>query len=145
MPQNGSVSESTASQRTTESKIPCTIWPTRISFSKLALEYLHFCEYIKLQVNPKTKCLLVMPVTSTDKDSIRWAKGDRFHDLRHPYVKHATKKYSAKAEIPNYQCLLIVWGFCFISHSTILSVMHGGLSLLVFSENTSVVAPHSSQ
>lgn len=37
----------------------------------------------------------------------------RFHDLRHPYVKHTTKKYPAKAEIPNYQCLLIVWGFCF--------------------------------
>ena len=66
-----------------KSDATCTIWPTRISFSKLALEYLHFCEYIKLQVNPKTKCLLVMPVTSTDRDSIRWAKGDRFHDLRH--------------------------------------------------------------
>lgn len=27
----------------------------------------------------------------------------RFHDLRHPYVKHTTKKYPAEAEIPNYQ------------------------------------------
>ena len=53
-----------------KSDATCTIWPTRISFSKLALEYLHFCEYIKLQVNPKTKCLLVMPVTSTDKEII---------------------------------------------------------------------------
>ena len=36
------------------------------------------------------------------------------HGLRHPYVKHTTKKYiPAKAEIPNYQRLLIVWGFCF--------------------------------
>ena len=65
-----------------KSDATCTIWPTRISFSKLALEYLHFCEYIKLQVNPKTKCLLVMPVTSTDKDSIRWAKGDKDKTVR---------------------------------------------------------------
>lgn len=28
-----------------KSDATCTIWPTRISFSKLALEYLHFCEY----------------------------------------------------------------------------------------------------
>ena len=27
----------------------------------------------------------------------------RFHDLRHPYVKHATKKYSVKAEISDHQ------------------------------------------
>lgn len=36
----------------------------------------------------------------------------RFHDLRHPYVKHTTKKYSAKAEIPNYQ-QVVIWDFCF--------------------------------
>ncbi len=29
----------------------------------------------------------------------------RFHDLRHPYVKHTTKIYPAKAEIPNYQSI----------------------------------------
>lgn len=53
----------------------CTVWPTRISFNKLTLEKLNFCEYVKIQVNPKTKCLLVMPVSSSDKDSIRWTKG----------------------------------------------------------------------
>ena len=39
----------------------------------------------------------------------------RLHDLRHPYVKPMTKnKLSSKAEIPNYQFDLIVWGFCFV-------------------------------
>lgn len=27
----------------------------------------------------------------------------RFHDLQHPHVKHTTKIYSCKAEIPNHQ------------------------------------------
>ena len=65
-----------------KSDATCTIWPTRISFSKLALENLHFCEFIKIQVNPKTKCLLVVPVSSSDKDSIRWSKGGKEKTVR---------------------------------------------------------------
>ena len=60
----------------------CTIWPTRISFHKLTLEKLHYCDYIKIQVNPTTKCLLLSPVTSSDKDSIRWVKGEKEKFLR---------------------------------------------------------------
>lgn len=60
----------------------CTIWPTRISFNKLTLEKLHYCDYIKIQVNPTTKCLLLSPVTSSDKDSIRWVKGEKEKFLR---------------------------------------------------------------
>lgn len=60
----------------------CTVWPTRISFNKLALEKLNFCEYVKIQVHPKTKHLLVMPVSSSDKDSIRWTKGAKEKVIR---------------------------------------------------------------
>ena len=60
----------------------CTIWPTRISFNKLTLEKLHYCDYIKIQVNPTTKCLLLSPVASSDKDSIRWMKGEKEKFLR---------------------------------------------------------------
>ena len=60
----------------------CTIWPTRISFNKLTLEKLHYRDYIKIQVNPTTKCLLLSPVTSSDKDSIRWVKGEKEKFLR---------------------------------------------------------------
>ncbi len=38
----------------------------------------------------------------------------RFHDLRHPYVKHTTKNKSLqkqKSQTTNFD--LIVWGFCF--------------------------------
>ena len=38
----------------------------------------------------------------------------RFHDLRHPYVKHTTKKYNSekqKSQTTNFA--LIVWDFCF--------------------------------
>ena len=39
----------------------------------------------------------------------------RIHDLRHPYVKHTTKKYiSAIAEIPNYQLCFDSLGFLFL-------------------------------
>ena len=37
------------------------------------------------------------------------------HMLRHPYVKHTTKKYSlCKSRNPKLPSLLIVWGFCFL-------------------------------
>ena len=50
----------------------------------------------------------------TARKKVEGLEDFHFHMLRHPYVKHTTKKYSsAKAEIPNYQRLLIVWGFCF--------------------------------
>ena len=38
----------------------------------------------------------------------------RFHDLRHPYVKHTTKKYnSEKQKTQATKMDLIAWGFCF--------------------------------
>lgn len=55
----------------------CTIWPTRISFNKQTLEKLNFCEYVKIQVHPQAKGLLVLPVSSSDKNSIRWIKGTK--------------------------------------------------------------------
>lgn len=60
----------------------CTVWPTKISFSKLALTSLNSCEYVRIEINPSTKCLLVVPVTSKDKDSIRWIKGQKEFTVR---------------------------------------------------------------
>ena len=38
----------------------------------------------------------------------------RIHDLRHPYVKHTTKKYnSEKQKTQATKMDLIAWGFCF--------------------------------
>ena len=99
-------------------------------------QYAEYVMKLKERAGLKPKWLLCPPRSSPHQPARLPAPVCQAHDK---------KIFPAKAEIPNYQCLLIVWGFCFISHSTILSVMHGGLSLLVFSENTSVVAPHSSQ
>lgn len=60
----------------------CSVWPTKISFSKLCLTYLNNCEYVRIEVNPRNKRLLVVPVTSKDKDSIRWIKGQKDFSVR---------------------------------------------------------------
>ncbi len=60
----------------------CTIWPTKLSFSKLVLTALNNCEYVRIEVNPRTKCLIVLPVSSTDKNSIRWIKGSKELNVR---------------------------------------------------------------
>ena len=53
----------------------CSLWPMKITFSKTSLQALNNCEYIRMEVNPSTKCLLVAPTHASDKDSIRWSRG----------------------------------------------------------------------
>ena len=70
----------------------CTIWPTCMSFSKLALTKLNNCEYVRIEVNPKTKRLIVIPVSSSDKNSIRWIKGQKENNTR----KLESKQFGAE-------------------------------------------------
>ena len=65
-----------------KSDATCSIWPTKLSFSKLVLSGLNNCEYVRIEVNPNTKCLVVIPVTSSDKNSIRWIKGQKKFYIR---------------------------------------------------------------
>lgn len=51
-----------------------TLWYNSVSFSKAAVLALNTCERIRIEVNPKTKCILIIPVTAKDKDSVRWIK-----------------------------------------------------------------------
>ena len=55
----------------------CSIWPTQLSFNRLAISSLNNCEYVRIEVNPKTKCLVVIPVNSSDKNGIRWINGKK--------------------------------------------------------------------
>lgn len=55
----------------------CSIWPTKLSFNKMVLSSLNNCEYVRIEVNPKTKRLVVIPVTSSDKNCIRWIMGGK--------------------------------------------------------------------
>ena len=52
----------------------CTIWPNSINFNKAALTALNSCEHIRIEVNPAKKCLLIIPVTASDRDGIKWVK-----------------------------------------------------------------------
>lgn len=52
----------------------CTIWPNCIYFSKPAVRALGNCENIRIHVNVESRKLLVIPVSSSDRDAIRWSK-----------------------------------------------------------------------
>lgn len=51
-----------------------TLWYNSISFSKASLSALNNCERVRIEVNPKTRCILLIPVNVRDKDAVRWAK-----------------------------------------------------------------------
>ena len=81
----------------------CTIWPTKLSFSKLALEGLNNCEFIRIEVNPTSKCLIVIPVTSSDNNCIRWIKGQKTQALRNMESKQfGTEIYRSWGLDPAY-------------------------------------------
>ena len=52
-----------------------TLWHSSISFSKASLTLLNGCERIRVEINPNSTCLLIVPVTIKDKDNIHWVKG----------------------------------------------------------------------
>lgn len=60
----------------------CTINFTGISFNKMSVSALNNCERVRIEINPKTKCLLIVPVTIKDKDGIRWTK-----NIKNPIAK----------------------------------------------------------
>ena len=53
--------------------ITLSIWNDEISFSKAALDSLHGCERVRIEINPTSRCVLIIPVTVQDKDNVRWA------------------------------------------------------------------------
>ena len=60
----------------------CSLWPYRVSFNKISLQVLNSCEYVRLEINPNTKGMLVVPVSSKDKAAIRWIKGQKDYSVR---------------------------------------------------------------
>lgn len=53
----------------------CTLWPTSLSFNKASLNALNNCERVRIEIHPTKKCMLVIPVTVKDRDSLRWITG----------------------------------------------------------------------
>ena len=77
----------------------CTLWYTSISFSKSAVNALNGCERVLVQVNAKTKGILIVPVSSKDKDGILWLKDSKVVEA---------KKMDCKAFTSQ---LFQTWGF----------------------------------
>lgn len=57
-----------------KSEPSCSINYYSISFNKMSVCALNSCDRVRIEVNPKTKCILIVPVTVKDKDGIRWTK-----------------------------------------------------------------------
>ncbi len=68
------VSGSMFRHRTQFTSPTATIWPDYIGFNKNALLSLNNCERVRIEVNTAKRCILVVPVTESDRDGIRWAK-----------------------------------------------------------------------
>lgn len=49
-----------------------TLWYNSISFSKAAITALNNCERVRIEVNPNSRGILLVPVTTRDKDGVRW-------------------------------------------------------------------------
>ena len=52
-----------------------TLWYNSISFNKASVTALNSCERIRIEVNPADQRILLIPVTSRDKDAVRWVMG----------------------------------------------------------------------
>lgn len=81
----------------------CSIWPSKLAFNKQALSALNNCEYVRIEVNPTTKSLIVIPVTSNDNNGIRWVKGQKTQTLRNMESKQfGTEIYRSWGLNPEY-------------------------------------------
>lgn len=74
-----------------------TLWINSISFSKATLVALNSCERIRIEVNPQTRCILIMPVTAKDKDSVKWVKTGKEPTVRkiecRPFTEQLYEKW----------------------------------------------------
>lgn len=52
----------------------CTLWPGSINFSKYSIYLLNNCERVRIEVNTAKRCILIVPVTASDRDGVRWMK-----------------------------------------------------------------------
>ena len=49
-----------------------TLWINQISFSNAAVNALNNCERVRMEVNSQAKGILLIPVSTKDKDGIKW-------------------------------------------------------------------------
>lgn len=97
------VSSSMFSHFPRTSEPSCTMWYSSISFSKSAVNALNGCERVLIQVNAKTKGILIVPVTSKDKDGIQWLKDSKIVEAKKMDCKAFTSQlYKTWGFDPDY-------------------------------------------
>lgn len=57
--------------------ITCTLWNDSLVFGKPSITALNNCENIRIEVNIAKKSILVTPVTSNDRDKVRWITNNK--------------------------------------------------------------------
>jgi len=81
----------------------CTIWSSGITFNKLALSALNFCERIRIEIHTQKKCLLAVPVTVKDKDGVIWRKNIKeYAPRRMESVRFSSQVYEMWGWDPHY-------------------------------------------
>ena len=71
-----------------------TLWKNSISFNKAALSALNGCERVRIEINPNTKGMLLIPVTKKDKDNVHWVKGVKTPTPRKIECKRFTSQHA---------------------------------------------------
>ncbi len=49
-----------------------TLWNDQIAFSKASVKALNNCERVRMEINAQTRGILLIPVSTKDKDGIKW-------------------------------------------------------------------------
>ena len=97
------VSSSMFSHFPKTSEPSCTIWYSSISFSKSAVKALNGCDRVLIQVNAKTKGILIVPVSSKDKDGIPWLRDSKVVEAKKMECKaFTTQLYKTWGFDPEY-------------------------------------------
>jgi len=80
---------------TSRSAITMTVWPDSISFSQASINALKKCEHVRIEINYDAKCILVIPVTTQDRNNVRWAVSDKGKTRRIGCLRFVSVLYSA--------------------------------------------------
>ena len=78
----------------------CTIWPTRVAFNKFTLHALNSCEFVRIEVNPRNRCMIVVPVSSKEKDSI-FRLAEKCGISASEYTRQRALGYEPRAVLPD--------------------------------------------
>lgn len=57
----------------------CSVWYSSIAFNAASFDTLNSCDSVSILVNGNTRCILVKPVPSKDRDALSWLRKNQNH------------------------------------------------------------------